>query len=98
MKCGFNLKGAAAPKFKGTMLMTNQPPQAPGARPPGPPGPGGPPPGGPPPGPPQPPQGLAGTVIGVPPAGLGAGAMPGGPPPGPPAPGGDGTAPPAPPG
>ncbi len=25
-KCNFNLKGAAAPKFKGTMLMMNQPP------------------------------------------------------------------------
>ena len=24
-KCGFNLKGAAAPKFKGTMLMMNSP-------------------------------------------------------------------------
>ncbi|MEO7108819.1 MAG: zinc ribbon domain-containing protein, partial [Polyangiaceae bacterium] len=24
-KCGFNLKGAAAPKFKGTMLMNNMP-------------------------------------------------------------------------
>jgi hypothetical protein len=36
-KCGFNLKGAAAPKFKGTMLMMNapaglnRPPGAPGA-------------------------------------------------------------------
>src|SRR5512135_3352943 len=30
-KCGFNLKGAAAPKFKGTMLMMNQPPGTPGA-------------------------------------------------------------------
>ena len=34
-KCGFNLKGAAAPKFKGTMLMSNSPPRpgtpAPGA-------------------------------------------------------------------
>src|SRR5215208_6914412 len=32
-KCGFNLKGAAAPKFKGTMLMMNAPaavPRAPG--------------------------------------------------------------------
>jgi hypothetical protein len=33
VKCGFNIKGAAAPKFKGTMLMMNQsvpqkPPQA----------------------------------------------------------------------
>src|SRR5277367_1663966 len=24
-KCNFNLKGASAPKFKGTMLMMNQP-------------------------------------------------------------------------
>ena len=24
-KCGFNLKGASAPKFKGTMLMMNAP-------------------------------------------------------------------------
>src|SRR5215469_7935092 len=28
-KCNFNLKGAAAPKFKGTMLMMNQPGAAP---------------------------------------------------------------------
>lgn len=44
-KCGFNVKGAAAPKFKGTMLMVNAPsgiprpgPTAgsPSARPPGP--------------------------------------------------------------
>lgn len=28
-KCGFNLKGAAAPKFKGTMLMVNAPPTVP---------------------------------------------------------------------
>src|SRR3954469_11773160 len=28
-KCGFNIKGAAAPKFKGTMLMVNQPGAAP---------------------------------------------------------------------
>src|SRR5438552_14579722 len=63
-KCGFNLKGAAAPKFKGTMLMTNQQGAAPAPGqglpprpPPGPPGaPGGP-----------PNQGLAGTVVGVPP-------------------------------
>src|SRR5438552_11500925 len=36
-KCGFNIKGAAAPKFKGTMLMMNQPgaakPGAPAAPP-----------------------------------------------------------------
>src|SRR5882724_11633023 len=31
VKCGFNIKGAAAPKFKGTMLMMNQSvPQKPG--------------------------------------------------------------------
>lgn len=88
IKCGFNLKGAAAPKFKGTMLMTNQPPGGAGA----------PPPPGAPPGPPRPaappaapvvaqgPQGLAGTVIGVPPAGLGASAGPPGAPPPPAAP------------
>ena len=29
-KCNFNLKGAAAPKFKGTMLMMNQPGAPPG--------------------------------------------------------------------
>jgi hypothetical protein len=28
-KCAFNLKGAAVPKFKGTMLMVNAPPNAP---------------------------------------------------------------------
>ncbi|MCK6592060.1 MAG: zinc-ribbon domain-containing protein, partial [Polyangiaceae bacterium] len=48
-KCGFNLKGAAAPKFKGTMLMSQEP-----SRPPSPPGAPGaglpPPPGGQPPG------------------------------------------------
>src|SRR6185369_13475369 len=33
-KCGFQLKAAAAPKFKGTMLMMNQPPGGiPGAPP-----------------------------------------------------------------
>ena len=39
-KCGFNLKGAAAPKFKGTMLMVNAPPAVPrpGAPAPGTPG------------------------------------------------------------
>ncbi len=40
-KCGFNLKGAAAPRFKGTMLMVNQPgapsaPVIPAATPPAP--------------------------------------------------------------
>jgi hypothetical protein len=72
-KCGFNLKGAAAPKFKGTMLMTNQPQGAPQ---------GAPRPQMPQPGPPMN-QGLAGTVVGVPPAGLGvaASALPAPPPP-----------------
>jgi hypothetical protein len=32
-KCGFNVKGAAAPKFKGTMLMMNQPAAKPAAAP-----------------------------------------------------------------
>jgi len=32
-KCSFNLKGASAPKFKGTMLMMNQPAGAPPAPP-----------------------------------------------------------------
>lgn len=32
-KCNFHLKSAAAPKFKGTMLMMNQPGQAPAAPP-----------------------------------------------------------------
>ena len=85
-KCGFNLKGAAAPKFKGTMLMSQQPAPAAPARPGAPPGPPGPP-QGPPAGPPQ---GLAGTVVGVAPAGLGRGA---GPPPAPPPPGGYGGPP-----
>ncbi|MBK8256009.1 MAG: zinc ribbon domain-containing protein [Polyangiaceae bacterium] len=84
IKCGFNLKGAAAPKFKGTMLMTNQPAGAPApGAPPGPPRPAAPPaPAAPVVG--QGPQGLAGTVIGVPPAGLGASAGPPGAPPPPP--------------
>src|SRR6185503_19109254 len=47
-KCGFNLKGAAAPKFKGTMLMSQQPAMpspaaAPRPAPPAPPAPPGPP-------------------------------------------------------
>src|SRR4030095_3189935 len=44
-KCGFNLKGAAAPKFKGTMLMMNAPPGIPRAAgaPPAGPAPGAPP-------------------------------------------------------
>ena len=59
-KCNFNLKGAAAPKFKGTMLMMNQPGGAPAA-PPAPPRPAGAPaapaPGG--------PSKLKGTMVGV---------------------------------
>ncbi|UQA56023.1 zinc-ribbon domain-containing protein [Polyangium aurulentum] len=104
-KCGFQLKGAAAPRFKGTMLMSQQPPSAPPPMPA--------PPGAAPPPMPMPPppalggdnQGLAGTVIGVPPAGLGASAGPPGalpappPPPGYPPPAAAGyPAPPAPPG
>lgn len=54
-KCGFNLKGAATPKFKGTMLMMGGPggPPQPGA----PPAPGANPFAPPPPAPPAPPQG-----------------------------------------
>ncbi len=65
-KCGFNLKGAAAPKFKGTMLMNQSPGAPPGGAPgaPRPLAPGMPP-------PQQLNPGLAGTVVGVPPAGLG---------------------------
>ena len=71
-KCGFNLKGAAAPKFKGTMLMN----QSPGGAPPGAPPVGWRSRAGPPPAPGMPQvqpmnPGLAGTVVGVPPAGLG---------------------------
>ena len=66
-KCNFHLKSAAAPKFKGTMLMMNQPGQAPAApaapRPAAggvaPPAPGA-----------APPSKLKGTMVGVaPPAG-----------------------------
>ena len=77
-KCGFNVKGAAAPKFKGTMLMMNQqlPPQ-PGAA-------GGtaPPPGSPPSGAPgSPPSGAPNPGAPIPtgaprPSPLGGGAMP----------------------
>ena len=63
-KCGFNLKGAAAPKFKGTMLMNQQPAAPPAGPAPGQPGMGVPP----------PPAALAGTMMGVPPAGMGASA------------------------
>ncbi|HEV8550625.1 MAG TPA: zinc ribbon domain-containing protein, partial [Polyangiaceae bacterium] len=80
-KCGFNLKGAAAPKFKGTMLMMNSPQQGtprPGAPAPGPaaapppgPAPAGPPPGAPAPAPAAPRQQLKGTMLGVAPPGMG---------------------------
>src|SRR6201999_2725717 len=89
-KCGFNLKGAAAPKFKGTMLMMNAP--QPGApRPPGAPAPGpaaapppATPPGGPAPGAPGPAPGqamggrpmLKGTMLGVAPPAMGGQAPP----------------------
>jgi hypothetical protein len=88
-KCSFHLKGAAAPKFKGTMLMMNQPvvpnaAPAPGAAPPA--GPvAGPAPGGPP--RPMGPGGasasspgisskLKGTMVGVAPMAGGMGAPP----------------------
>jgi hypothetical protein len=88
-KCNFNLKGAAAPKFKGTMLMMNQP----GTTPPAPPAPPAPPGGAAP--PPRPagvpsagPSKLKGTMVGVaPPVALpGSGAAPPPAPPAPPAP------------
>lgn len=77
-KCGFSLKGAAAPKFKGTMLMTNQPggmgaPRPPGASPTPPPPaavPGGAPSAGANPGAPS---RLKGTIVGVAPPNLGLG-------------------------
>jgi zinc-ribbon domain len=76
-KCNFNLKGAAAPKFKGTMLMMNNPGVTPAVpRPPTPVG-AAPPPGAPlgdagPGGPPAPmPSKLKGTMVGVaPPMGI----------------------------
>jgi hypothetical protein len=88
-KCGFNLKGAAAPKFKGTMLMMNapaglnRPPGAPGAPAPAPP-PAAVPPTGAPPQAAPPGAGsagrpmLKGTMLGVAPPSLGAHAPPGG--------------------
>jgi len=66
-KCNFHLKSAAAPKFKGTMLMMNQP-GAVAAGPPAAPGPGAtrPAPGGlPPPGAGAVPSKLKGTMVGV---------------------------------
>jgi hypothetical protein len=67
-KCSFHLKSAAAPKFKGTMLMMNQPgvlPAAPAAAPPGRPAGGLPPP----PGAGAVPSKLKGTMVGVAPMG-----------------------------
>ena len=69
-KCGFNLKGAAAPKFKGTMLMMNAQAPRPGAPPAAPGAPGPAPAGGVPGGPPN---------FGAPPAGAPAPGMPTGP-------------------
>jgi hypothetical protein len=64
-KCNFHLKSAAAPKFKGTMLMMNQPGALPGA-PPAPPGAAGrPAPGAAPPGAGAMPSKLKGTMVGV---------------------------------
>jgi len=92
-KCSFHLKSAAAPKFKGTMLMMNQPGSIPGA-PPVPPAPG-PRPGAapPPPGAGHVPSKLKGTMVGVAPmAGTGLPLPPPTPPPPPPHPGHGGTA------
>lgn len=78
-KCSFHLKGAAAPKFKGTMLMVNQPGAPVGGplvSPPGRPGPAGAPP---PPGAGPVPSRLKGTMVGVAPM---AGGIPFPPPPG----------------
>lgn len=81
-KCGFNVKGTASPKFKGTMLMMNAQGGVPGIpnpgvtppMPVGVPAPGNPNPSGP--GPVAPPEGvnpkLKGTMIGVAPPSLGA--------------------------
>jgi len=67
-KCNFNLKGAAAPKFKGTMLMMNQQapqtPAPPGVMAPPPAPPAGPPPASVPPRPAAPSK-LKGTMVGV---------------------------------
>jgi zinc ribbon protein len=72
-KCSFHLKSAAAPKFKGTMLMMNQPGALPGTplappAPPGRPGAAAPPP----PGAGPVPSKLKGTMVGVAPMGMGA--------------------------
>ena len=85
-KCNFNLKGAAAPKFKGTMMMQATPPSgAPGAPPPPPlagpasaplpPRPAG-----------GPPSKLKGTMVGVAPPMAGSAPKPPEAPPQPPAP------------
>ena len=66
-KCNFNLKGASAPKFKGTMMMQSTPSGAPGALPPaaGSPPVAGPPSAALPPRPAGPPSKLKGTMVGV---------------------------------
>jgi zinc-ribbon domain len=79
-KCNFHLKSAAAPKFKGTMLMMNQP-GAPPAGPPAAPGSGAtatrPAPGGlPPPGAGAVPTKLKGTMVGVAPMAIGGAPFP----------------------
>ncbi len=83
-KCGFNLKGAAAPKFKGTMLMMNAPQGVPR------PGAAGPAAGGPKPGDKGVPSKLKGTMLGVAPPSIGTPQPPAGgpvaPPPAPAAP------------
>jgi hypothetical protein len=84
-KCSFHLKGAAAPKFKGTMLMMNQPvvpttgapPPAAGAPPAQPGGPPRPSASGAPPGAAAGPSKLKGTMVGVAP--MAGGMPPGGP-------------------
>lgn len=85
-KCGFNLKGAAAPKFKGTMLMMNSPqpgqPRPPGAPVPAPGPAAAPPPAAPPAPAPAPGPGpgvrpaLKGTMLGVAPPAMGGQAPP----------------------
>ena len=78
-KCHFHLKSAAAPKFKGTMLMMNQPgaipssPPVPGAPPPARPGPPG---ALPPPGAGAVPSKLKGTMVGVAPMAIGGAPVP----------------------
>jgi zinc-ribbon domain len=70
-KCNFHLKSAAAPKFKGTMLMMNQPGVLPGSPPAqGRPAPGGPPGAG------AVPSKLKGTMVGVAPMAGGGAPLP----------------------